>query len=410
MRAPFTEAFIRAVPKTDLHLHLDGSIRLSTLIELAEHQGVELPAYTEEGLRSEVFKEQYADLAEYLRGFAYTCAVLQDADSLERVAYELAIDSFTEGVRYIEVRFAPQLHIHEGFDAPDTIAAVAKGLARAQNEFNADEAIERDDEPAYRSGIIVCAMRMFTQAFSEYYRRYVAIHRFRRMNEVIAQASVDLVNAAVHARDDLGLPVVGFDLAGQEDGYPAAAHAEAYSLAHQRFLRKTVHAGEAFGPESIFQALTDLHADRIGHGYYLFNPDKISHGGITDRDAYVAALVQHMADRRITIEVCLSSNMQTNPAIGKLEEHNFRHMLAANLSATLCTDNRTISNTTVCKEIGLAIDAFDIAPKMLKQIVVYGFKRSFFPGSYSGKRTYVRKCFDLYEALEAAHGVMGHEI
>ncbi len=406
MRAPFTEEFIRAVPKTDLHVHLDGSIRPATLIELARHSGVELPADSEEGLRREIFKDQYADLGEYLRGFAYTCAVLQDADTLERVAYELAVDSFSEGVRYIEVRFAPQLHIHEGFDGPDTIAAVARGLQRAEREFNASEAIERGDEPAYRSGIIVCAMRMFTQAFSDYYRRFVAIHRFRKMDEVISQASIDLVHAAVHARDDLGLPVVAFDLAGQEDGYPANAHSDAYNLAHQNFMQKTVHAGEAFGPESIFQALTDLHADRIGHGYYLFSPDKVSDPEIGDPEAYVSALVQYIADRRITIEVCLSSNLQTNPEIGEIARHNFRHMLDANLSATLCTDNRTVSNTTVSKEIGLAIEAFPIDPRMLKQIVVYGFKRSFYSGSYSSKRAYVRRCFDFYERLEREHRIL----
>ncbi len=405
MQTPYTEAFIRALPKTDLHLHLDGSIRVSTLIDLARQQGVELPSFTEEGLRELVFRDKYESLADYLRGFAHTCAVLQDAESLERVAYEVAVDSFSEGVRYIELRFAPQLHVHEDFCIPDVIAAVAKGLARAEREFNSSSAVKQGLEPSYRSAIIVAAMRMFTAEFSDYYRRYVAIHRYQKMTQVISQASVDLVNAAIHARDQLGLPVVGFDLAGQEDGYPAAAHAEAYAVAQQNFLKKTVHAGEAFGPESIFQALTDLHADRIGHGYHIFSPEKVTDPSILDPDAYVEKLAEYVADRRITVEVCLTSNLQTNPQIGDLRRHNFRHMLAANLSVTLCTDNRTVSNTTVCREFERALEAFHIPPRTLKQLVVYGFKRSFFAGSYSEKRMYVRQCFDFYERLEREHGV-----
>lgn len=405
MQRYYTEEFIRALPKTDLHIHLDGSIRIPTLIELARSQKVKLPSYTEDGLRELVFRDKYADLVEYLQGFGHTCAVLQDAESLERVAYEVAYDSFEEGVRYIELRFAPQLHVDEGFCIPDAIAAVAAGLARAENEFNGAATIRQGLEPCFRSGIIVCAMRMFTEDFSSYYRRFVALHKYRSAREVIALASVDLVRASIHARDELGLPVVGFDLAGLEDGYPASAHTEAYQMAHQGFLKKTVHAGEAFGPESIFQALTDLHADRIGHGYHIFSPDKVTHPDITDPQAYVARLAEYVADRRITVEVCLTSNLQTNPQIGELRLHNFRHMLAANLSTTLCTDNRTVSNTTVCDEFKKALEAFHIPPAALKQLVVYGFKRSFFAGSYSEKRAYVRQCFDFYERLEREHGI-----
>ena len=405
MSSNITPEFIRAIPKTDLHVHLDGSVRIPTLIELAREQGVDLPSTTEEGLRELVFRDRYDSLVEYLSGFAYTCAVLQDAESLERCAFELASDAFDEGVRYLEVRFAPQLHVGPDLDTSETLRAVAKGLARAETHYNEAMSGKPGGGPLYRTAIIVCAMRMFTEEFSSYFRDYVRVHRHRPMRNIIAQASVDLAHAAVAARDQYGLPIVGFDLAGQEDGYPASAHREAYDYAHRNFLKKTVHAGEAFGPESIFQAITELNADRIGHGYHVFSPEKVSDPGIEDSAAYVADLAGWIADRRITIEVCLSSNMQTNPEIPDLQEHNFRKMLEARLSVTLCTDNRTVSNTTVCKETELAVEHFGIDGGALKNLVVYGFKRSFFPGSYKEKRTYVRHCIDFYETLERQHGV-----
>jgi adenosine deaminase len=198
----------------------------------------------------------------------------------------------------------------------------------------------------------------------------------------------------------LTLPIVGFDLAGAEAGYPAGDHAQAYALAHKHFLKKTVHAGEAYGPESIFQAITDLHADRIGHAVYLFDDNMIKSPEIKDKKAYIANLVQFIADRRITIEVCLTSNLQTNPAIHSLAEHSFKHMRKAKLSATFCTDNRTVSQTTVSAEILKAVQAFHITPKELKNFVIYGFKRSFFPGSYIKKREYVHQIIEYYEKIE----------
>jgi len=168
-------------------------------------------------------------------------------------------------------------------------------------------------------------------------------------------------------------------------------------------MMKTVHAGEAYGPESIFEAITDLHADRIGHGFFLLDTTMIADPTIEDRERYVEALVQYIADRRITVEVCLTSNLQTNPAIGELSNHAFRKMRDHRLSVTFCTDNRLISDTTVTKELGLAAELMDGDNKQLKDAIIYGFKRSFFPGSYLGKRQYVRKIIDYYDAVEAKH-------
>jgi adenosine deaminase len=166
---------------------------------------------------------------------------------------------------------------------------------------------------------------------------------------------------------------------------------------------KTVHAGEAYGPESIFQAITDLHADRIGHGTLLLQTDMIADPAIQDREKYVEELTQYIADRRITLEICLTSNMQTNPRLEHLEDHPFMGMRERRLSTTFCTDNRTVSNTTVSNEIELAVRHLDLTPTELKGSVIYGFKRSFFPGSYLEKRRYVRKIIDYYEVLQAKH-------
>lgn len=392
--------FIREVPKTDLHVHLDGSVRIATLIELAREYHVQLPSYTEEGLRELVFKDRYANLGEYLQGFVYTVGVLQSETALERCAYELAVDNQEEGVRYLEVRFAPQLHAHRHLDTVMVLKAVSRGLRRARDEFNQRDAVRLAHEPPFEYGIIACAMRMFRGGFSEYYTNLTDSHRFAPAKEVYRHASLELARAAVIARDEYGLPIVGFDLAGEEAGYPAGDHADAYQFAHKNFLKKTVHAGEAYGPESIFQAITDLHADRIGHGTYLLDPTAIRDPAIEDRDAYVRQLAQYVADRRITLEVCLTSNLQTNPHMKTLADHSFRKLRDARLSTTLCTDNRTVSNTTVTRELQLATEHLGVDRQALKSIVVYGFKRSFFPGDYLAKRKYVRQVIDYYEAIE----------
>ena len=407
MSLELTEDFVRTIPKTDLHVHLDGSLRLGTLVDLARSRKVSLPSWTESGLRETVFKENYRDLNEYLQGFHYTTAVMQDPEALEQISYELAMDNFEEGVRYIEVRFAPQLHVHAGLSMEDVLMAVNRGMARARSEINALPAITSEAEPRFEYGIIVCALRMFTEHFSDYYRQLISAHRFAEPSERYAMASLELARASVALRERYDLPIVGFDLAGQEDGYPADNHVEAYAYAHKNFLKRTVHAGEAYGPESIIQAITDLHADRIGHGYHLFSPQLALSLPEEERQAYTAALTQYIADRRITLEVCLTSNRQTMPHLRRLEvsAHNLRHMLNAKLSISLCTDNRLVSSTTVTKEILLAIQHFNITPKTLKHVVIYGFKRSFFPASYPDKRSYVRQIIDYYERVESLHHI-----
>lgn len=395
-KSQYKVELLRRLPKTDLHLHLDGSLRLETLIELAKERNVELPSYTSEGLLELVFKEKYANLPEYLHGFAYTCAVLTDAEALERCAYELAEDNLAEGVRYIEVRFAPQLHTRQGFDVAQVLAAVDRGLDQARKEHEATDAVKKGGEPPFRYGIIACAMRMFTGGFSPYYRSLTSLLEQSPQQEIYGVASLSLARSVVEARDRLGLPVVGFDLAGAESGHPASDHVEAFQFAHRNFLKKTVHAGEAYGPESIFQAITRLHADRIGHGTHLYAVDQVED---PDPERYVERLIEYISDRRITLEVCITSNLQTMPNLTRVKDHPFGRMMRDRLSVALCTDNRLVSRTSVTEEIQKACEAFEISPADLRNMAIYGFKRSFFPGSYVEKRAYVRQVIDFYDRV-----------
>ena len=397
----FSSDLIKALPKSDLHLHLDGSLRLESLIELARDRGVKLPSSSPEGLLDLVFKEQYRDLPDYLHGFSYTCSVMTDEESLERVAYELGLDCLAEGVRYIEVRFAPQLHVREGFDIGQVIASVDRGLDRVRREHENSVAVKENGEPPFRYGIIACAMRMFSAGFAPYFKTLLDALDGWPPKQVYGVASLSLARAVVDARDRLGLPIVGFDLAGAESGYPASDHIEAFQFAHSNFLRKTVHAGEAYGPESIFQAITRLNADRIGHGTHLYSANQVKSD---DPERYVHYLAEYIADCRVTVEVCITSNMQTMPALRRVEDHPLGRMMRDRLSVTLCTDNRLVSRTTVTNEILQACSAFDLSPRELRNVIIYGFKRSFFPGSYREKRAYVRQIIDFYDSVVAEQG------
>ena len=394
-----TDQFIQKIPKTDLHLHLDGSLRLGSLIEMARASGVALPSYEEDGLNELVFKPRYANLGEYLAGFRFTVAALQHHEHLERAAFELAEDSYNEGVRYIEVRFAPQLHITHATETAGIVRAVNRGLERARRQFNAS--LPENDLP-FTCGIILCAMRRFNRQMSPYYERLLSRAGTTNLRYTYARASLALVKEAVRLRDE-GLPIVGFDLAGEEAGYPAIHHKAAFQLAHSSFLRKTVHAGEAYGPESIFQAITACYANRIGHGTFLFSEEAIKLRSIRNRSLFVAQLTEYIANQRITIEVCPTSNLQTIPELGTLKDHPIQQMINNGLSVSVSTDNRLVSHTTVCRELKLCTDHLTLTDSQFRDLVLAGFKRSFFPGSYAEKRAYVRRAIRLYDALAKQH-------
>ncbi|MBU1908705.1 MAG: adenosine deaminase family protein [Verrucomicrobia bacterium] len=400
MSTKFSEEFIRRIPKTDLHVHLDGSLRIPTLIELARKDGVKLPSFEEAGLKELVFKKSYADLREYLQGFIYTVAVMQNAENLERMACELAEDNLAEGVRYMEVRFAPQLHCRPGFTLPQIVRAVCQGMDRAKREHNNRPEVKKGQDVPFEYGLIACAMRSFNEHMSPYYAQILQVMSYAPRKEIYATASLEMARAAVDLAHHEGLPVVGFDLAGEEAGYPAVGHREAYLYAHRHFLKKTVHAGEAYGPESIFQAITECHANRIGHGTFLFAADMIRDPDIEDAEAYVRHLADYIASQRISLEVCLTSNLQTTPSIRSVGEHPLRKMIEHGLSVCLNTDNRLVSDTTVSHELQIAADNIPMTPHQFRNLVIGGFKGSFFPGSYSAKRAYVRQVVRRYQTLE----------
>ncbi|MDZ8119159.1 adenosine deaminase family protein [Pontiella agarivorans] len=390
-----SEQFIRKIPKTDLHLHLDGSLRLPTLIEMAKADKVKLPSSTEAGLNKLVFKPRYENLGEYLTGFAFTVAVLQTPEHLERAAFELAEDAFEEGVRYIEIRFAPQLHISRSHEIEPVVLAVFQGLEKAKKHLNASMA---ENDLPFEYGIILCAMRRFNRHMSPYYARLFARAGNSGPRYIFARASLGLVKEAVRLRDK-GLPIVGFDLAGEEAGYPAAHHLEAFDYAHKHFLRKTVHAGEAYGPESIFQAITECHANRIGHGTFLFSEEAIKLKSIKDKKTYIEQLAEYIANQRIMIEVCPTSNLQTIPEIKSMENHPLQQMVDNGLSVTINTDNRLVSHTSVTNELLLCTTQIDLTDSQFRDLVLAGFKRSFFPRPFAEKRQYVMRAIQRYDEL-----------
>lgn len=395
----FPKEFLLKIPKSDIHLHLDGSIRIPTLIELAKKDKIKLPSYTEAGLKKEVFKDKYKNLGEYLRGFAYTVAVMQKASNIERIAYELALDNIAEGVRYIEVRFAPQQHCAKDLTPSDSVRAAVRGLKKAQDEHNNSAAVKSGEDAPFYFGIIVCAMRSFNEHMSSYYASLMQTLLHAKKDEVFAIASLELARLAIILKRE-GLPIVGFDLAGEEAGFPADDHWQAYQLVHEAFIRKTVHAGEAYGPESIFQAITECHANRIGHGTFLFDAHAIKDKNVTNKTHYVKELASYIASERIGVEVCLTSNLQTIPSIKSVAQHPIAQMIKAGLSVSICTDNRLVSNTTVTKELELLCDNVSLTKRQFRNIVIAGFKGSFFPGYYNEKHKFIAKVIEIYNKLQ----------
>ncbi|MEJ2634588.1 MAG: adenosine deaminase [Calditrichia bacterium] len=317
---------LQQLPKSDLHVHLDGSLRVNTLIELAKKQNVELPASNAEDLEKIVMSgKNCRNLGEYLQGFDITLSVMQEPEALFRIAYELAEDAAAENVWYMEVRYSPILHIRKGLKLTTIVDAVIQGLQEAEKKFN------------IKTGVIICGMR-----------------------NINPETSLRLAELSVAYKNK---GVVGFDLAGQEESYPAKDHREAFFIIRKNNINTTAHAGEAFGPESIHQALHDCGAHRIGHGTRLYE----------DGD-----LLNYVNDHRIPLEVCLTSNIQTGAA-SSMESHPLRFYYDYGLRVTINTDNRLVSDTTVTKELYLAAKHLNLNLDDIKSIIIDGFKSAFLP-------------------------------
>ena len=316
----------RKLPKTDLHVHLDGSLRLETIAALAQHHRIELPAEDPAGLREAIgCGNQFGSLVEYLRGFAITLKVMQNEESLERVAFELAEDAHRENVRYMEVRYSPMLHTDSGLKLTAVVEAVLEGLRRADRDYG------------IVSNVILCGIR-----------------------NISTESSYQMAELAVAYKNRGG---VGFDLAGAEAQYPAKDHRDAFRLVRANNINCTIHAGEAYGPESIHQAIHVCGAHRIGHGCRLRENGDLLH---------------YVNDQRIPLECCPSSNVQTGAAPG-LANHPLKLYFDLGLRVTINTDNRLITDTSVSKELYLAHTAMGMSFRDIKRIVLSGFKSGFLP-------------------------------
>ena len=335
---------IEKLPKTDLHVHLDGSLRLATILDLADKQRVELPARDEDSLgKSMNLGQNCGSLVEYLKAFDVTLRVMQTEDALERIAYELAEDAARENVRYMEVRYAPMLHTRRGLKLTSVVEAVLAGLRQAQTNFRIE------------SNIIICGIR-----------------------NVSPESSLEMAELAV-AYKNRG--VVGFDLAGAEYDHPAKHHRNAFQLVRDNNINVTIHAGEAYGPESIAQAVHTCGAHRIGHGCRLRENGDLLH---------------YVNDHRIPLECCPSSNVQTG-AIRDLASHPLKLYYNLGLRVTVNTDNRLVTNTTASKELWLCHTQLGLTLADIKQICLAGFKSAFLP--FHVKQAYLRKVSEELRAF-----------
>jgi len=340
-----TRQLIHALPKTELHCHLDGSLRPSTVMDLARIQNVALPAQSQEDLLSILVPgEDCQSLEDYLKAFDVTCSVLQTFESLERVAYELVEDCAAENVWYVEVRYSPILHTRGGMNLTQIVDAVLHGLDRGRRDFNVE------------SGLIICGMR-----------------------NISPRVSLQLAELAVAYK---GNGVVGFDLAGAEHNFPAKRHREAFSLILNNNINCTVHAGESYGPESISQAIHYCGAHRIGHGTKLKE----------DGD-----LLNYVNDHRIPLEICPTSNVQTR-SVDSFGNHPLRFYFDYGIRVTINTDNRLVSNTTVTDELWKVVETFGFTISELRSLLIYGFKSSFLP--------YRRKAVMLARAVERMNKIL----
>ena len=384
---------IQKLPKQDIHLHLDGSIRLDTIIELAKEQKIKLPSYTASGLEETLFKDHYNSLDEYLKTFGYSCSVMQTPESLERIAYELAIDCQNEGLKYIEVRMDPLLVTNSLQSHLDVVKLIDRGLKKAQKEYN--QKIKNKEEPPFHYAIIVCILRSIGK-WSEHYRKIFESLPVLSVKQIAKIASLEQIHGALLAKEK-DIPVVAIDLAGAEANNPCGDFQEAFNIAKKNHFQKIVHAGEADSAQSISDAIELLGAERIGHGFSLFDTKLLPE--MKNKQKFIDSLVKTIHKKKIPIEVCLTSNLQTLPKIKKIQNHSYIQMLKNNLDIVICTDNRTVSKTTITDELILAREGYNFKPQEFKNLVLQGFYKSFFPDSEKEKQAYLKSCENYYDQV-----------
>lgn len=348
-----TEEIIRSVPKVLLHDHLDGGLRAQTVIDLAkEIKYTKLPT-SDAGELAEWFHRgaNKGNLVEYLQGFEHTCAVMQTKEALERVAYEMMEDMKKDGVCYVETRFAPVFHTSKNIYNDDVVNAVLEGLERGKRDFNVG------------FGLIICGMRNMKN-------------------------TLEFAELAVNFRHR---GVVGFDLAGEEGGYPPKKHIEAFQYIQRENFNITIHAGEAFGKESIWQAIQWCSAHRIGHATRLLDDLTMdAEGNVIG----LGDLAQFVLDKRIPLEICLLSNVHTG-AIDKIENHPFGVLYKEKFRVTINTDDRLMSDTTMTKEFMTATKYFNINLDDIEKITINSMKSAFIP--------YKERLYYIYNVIKPGY-------
>ena len=320
-----TSEQLRRIPKAELHCHLDGSVRPSTLLELGREYKVSMPRDSADALRDYMLVSDARSLEDYLKRFEVTVSVMQTAEAIERIAYELGCDAAADGVRYIEVRNAPILNSRGPLDMGEALEAQINGLARAEKECGI---IARS---------IVCSLRQRPP-----------------------ETSLELAQLAVAYKNK---GVVAFDLAGGELGFPASAHADAFAYARKHNLAVTIHAGEGDGARSVRDAVHKCGAHRLGHATRLIEDPE---------------LTQYCNDRRIGLEICLTSNVQTHAA-KSYKTHPVREYFDRGMNLTLNTDNRLMSGTTLTDEYAHAAQQLDFTLDELCTLALNGFEAAFLP-------------------------------
>lgn len=320
-----TRELITRLPKAELHLHFDGSLRPATMLELAREAGVELPAPDPESLARFMLVQDARHLEDYLARFDITVSLLQTEAAIERVAYEMVEDAAADNLRYMEVRYDPHLSTHGGLTMDQVVAAQRRGFDRGERDFG------------IRTGIINCTLRHYDPA-----------------------RSVEIARHSVRCKP---LGVVGFDLAGGEAGRPPGRHGEAFDIALAGNLGITVHAGEAAGAESVAEAVRRCHAVRIGHGTRLREDPELQ--------AYVR-------DRQILIEINITSNLQTR-VVRKPSEHPVRGYFDAGLAVTLCTDSWLMSGVRLTDEYWLAHQQLGFTREEIDRMILNAFAGAFLP-------------------------------
>ena len=330
-----TEGLIRSLPKVQLHDHLDGGLRPETIIELAQSHNIKLPETDPEKLSRWFYTGgKKRSLKEYLKGFKITTAVMQTEEALSRIAYEMMEDINNDGIVYIETRFSPLFHTEKGLNYDQIVESVLRGLKEGSRAFN------------IKFGLIICAMRTLPP-----------------------EGSMKMAELAVRYREQ---GVVGFDLAGDEVGYPPKEHLKSFQYIQRNNFNITIHAGEAFGKESIWQALQYCGTHRIGHGLHVKDDIMAPDNEIFE----MGYLSKYVRDRRIPLEVCLSSNLDTG-AVSELRYHPFPIFYKNGFRVILNTDNRLMSNTTLTKEFLIAVKQYNLTLRDIEKLTLNGMKSAF---------------------------------